>query len=176
MIAGLTALGLVPRATLEIPGGERRLDRIFALIQQCPYSVHDLSRVEFDPNWPKTPRFNMPLELGLTIALQKTVSPDHKWFVFEAKPRRIQKSMSDLDGTDVYVHKGRPSVLFSELANAFAKSERKATVQQMQRMLAGLKLELPRLTREAGTRPCFTARVFEDLRVVALRLSNRYVV
>lgn len=47
-IVGLTHLGLVPKVTLGIPGGERRLDRIYALIKQCRYSFHDLSRVEID--------------------------------------------------------------------------------------------------------------------------------
>jgi hypothetical protein len=43
-IVGVTAFGLVPRATLEIPGGTRRLERIFSLIKSCQYSIHDLSR------------------------------------------------------------------------------------------------------------------------------------
>ena|SRR5579863_2290039 len=43
-IVGLTVLGFVPRATLGIPSGARRLERIFELIQRCRYSVHDLSR------------------------------------------------------------------------------------------------------------------------------------
>ena len=47
-VAGITSFGLVPRATLEIPGGARRLDRIFDLIKSCRYSFHDLSRVELD--------------------------------------------------------------------------------------------------------------------------------
>jgi hypothetical protein len=34
-IVGLSQLGLQPRATLGIPGGERRLDRILALIQSA---------------------------------------------------------------------------------------------------------------------------------------------
>ena len=51
-ITGLTQLGLEPRATLGIPGGERRLDRIQALMESCPYSIHDLSRVQLDRNPP----------------------------------------------------------------------------------------------------------------------------
>jgi hypothetical protein len=72
-IAGLVSLGLYPRATIEIVGGERRLDRIFTLIQTCPYSVHDLSRVELDRKQPETPRFNMPLELGLAVAGKNSI-------------------------------------------------------------------------------------------------------
>jgi len=47
-IVGLSQLGLQPRATLGIPGGERPLDRILALIQSYRYSIHDLPRVETD--------------------------------------------------------------------------------------------------------------------------------
>src|SRR5215471_15917419 len=64
-IAGISAFRLTPRATLEIPGGEGRLDRVLQLIQSCRYSFHDLSRVEVDVRRPATPRFNMPFELGL---------------------------------------------------------------------------------------------------------------
>jgi hypothetical protein len=60
-IAGICAFGFTPGATLEIPFGQRRLDRILSLILQSRYSIHDLSRVQLDPNAPRTPRFNMPL-------------------------------------------------------------------------------------------------------------------
>lgn len=81
----------------------------------------------------------MPLELGMAIACQKTLFPSHRWFVFESKQRRIQKSMSDLDGTDVHTHRGRPAAVFSELTNAFVRSWRQASVGQMRRVFAGLK-------------------------------------
>jgi len=46
-IAGVSAFGLLPRTPLEIPGGGRRLDRIFDLLRGCRYSIHDLSLHEF---------------------------------------------------------------------------------------------------------------------------------
>ena len=69
LIAGLCSFGLDPRAALECASGERRLDRIFKLMMTCRYSLHDLSRVELDLGLPPTPRFNMPFELGLMIAV-----------------------------------------------------------------------------------------------------------
>jgi hypothetical protein len=70
-IVGLIELGLKPRATLAIPGGTARLDRIIELIQSSAYSVHDLSRVQMDRTPPPTPRFNMPFELGLAVSWAK---------------------------------------------------------------------------------------------------------
>jgi len=108
-IAGLCAFGLIPRATVEIPGGERRLDRIFKLMTGCRYSFHDLSRVELDRNAPRTPRFNMPFELGLFLGWLKTKRKNMETcFIFESVDRRLNKSLSDLDGTDPYIHEGRP--------------------------------------------------------------------
>jgi hypothetical protein len=37
-IASLSAFGHIPRATLEIPTSQRRLERILKLIQECAYS------------------------------------------------------------------------------------------------------------------------------------------
>jgi hypothetical protein len=149
--AGLTSLGLFPRATLEIAGGERRLDRTLELIQRCRYSLHDLSRVEVASRRSATPRFNMPFELGLAVAWQRAQPKRHTWFVFEAKSRRIERTLSDLSGTDVYIHHGRPSRVFSELTSAFVRSQRQPSVDQMRLIYKGLQEGLPKLMRNAGT-------------------------
>ena len=80
-ICAIHAYGMDPRSTLEIPGGARCLDRIFGLIQSCEYSVHDMSRVQLDRAKPRTPRFNMPFELGLAVAWEMLGSGRHMWFV-----------------------------------------------------------------------------------------------
>jgi hypothetical protein len=95
-VAGLCAFGLRPRATIEIPGAKRRLERIIELIRGCRYSFHDLSRVQLDRNSPPTPRFNMPFELGLAVDWSLGAGSSHEWFVFESKPHRLSKSLSDL--------------------------------------------------------------------------------
>ena len=171
-IAGIIAFGLVPRATLEIPGGARRLDRILDLIRSCRYSFHDLSRVELDVRRPATPRFNMPFELGLAVAWDKLNPGRHVWFVLEAKSR-VQKSLSDLGGTDVYIHAGRPGGVFRELCNALARRERQPTVQQMAGICRGLNDVLPEIKKRAGAKSAFGARVFADLILTARALADR---
>jgi hypothetical protein len=177
-IAGIAAYGLTPRATLEVPGGARRLDRIFELIRTCRYSFHDLSRVELDPLRPPTPRFNMPFELGLVVAWDKLHPGEHVWFVFESKKRRLLKSLSDLAGTDAYVHGGRPRGLFRELSNALVRAGRRPTVGEMARVFRALHSDLPAIRKRAGARSAFEPRVFAELVVtahavsVAVRRSN----
>ena len=169
LIAGTTAFGLVPRATLEIATSSRRLDRIVELISSCRYSIHDLSRVELDRKKPRTPRFNMPFELGLTVATHTANrGSSHQWFVCESQNFRLIKSLSDLNGTDPFIHNGNVGGIFRELCNMFRRlSGPQPTVQQMWKVYRELSRSLPTVLREAGSGSMFTARVFKDLCVMA---------
>ncbi|HEV2989889.1 MAG TPA: hypothetical protein VG759_15705 [Candidatus Angelobacter sp.] len=175
-MVGIKAYGLIPRATLEIPGGARRLDRIAALIRSCTYSIHDLSRVELDPAPPQTPRFNMPFELGLAVAFHWRQNTKHTWFVLETERWRIQKSLSDLNGTDVYIHGGTPEGVFRELTTAFVRVTRQPTVKQMQTLYEKVTSALPKLLVAAGTDDPFQARVFKDISVYAGALADELAV
>jgi hypothetical protein len=172
-ITALSAIGFLPRATLGITGN-RRLDRIAGLIESCAYSIHDLSRVQLDTSPPRTPRFNMPFELGLAVAWSKS-RPSHKWFVFESVKRRLNKSLSDLDGTDPYIHEGTVGGVMREVCNAFVSPGKQPTVPQMMKMYRELRRASPRILRNAGTHSVFTARVFSDLCLLAASLRTKHV-
>ena len=173
--AGISGFGLVPHATLEIPGSERRLDRILALLKKCSYSLYDLSRVQLDGHSPSTPRFNMPFELGLAVAWDKVGPKRHHWFVFETMQRRASKSLSDLGGTEVYIHSGSVSGVFRELCNAFVRQGRQPTVPPMWRVYRDLRRNLPSVMGRAGAANPFQARVFRDISVVAKRSAESHV-
>lgn len=117
----------------------------------------------------------MPFELGLAVACQKLQPGKHIWFVFETKLRRVEKSLSDLSGTDVYVHEGKSRGIFRELCNAFIRSERQPSVEQMDLIYRGLKRELPAIMRKAGSSTAFQARVFSDLRVLSRALNAQMI-
>ena len=172
-IAGLTAFGLDPRATLEVPGGMRRLDPIYELITSCQSSFHDLSRVQLDAQPPRTPRFNMPFELGLVLGWPKTSRrTNHTWFIFEAVTRRISKSLSDLDGTDPYIHDGRPKGVFRELGNALVRNADQPTIQQMNTIYKSIKKDSSLIVKNTGARSLFEARVFKQLVVLARKYAE----
>ncbi len=172
-IVGLTELGLTPKATLAIPGGLNRLDRIFALIQSCRYSIHDLSRIQLDRNPPPTPRFNMPFELGLAIAWSKLNSTRHTWFVSESVERRAQKSLSDLNGTDLNIHDGSPKGVMRELCNAFVRRENRPRVPQMMNSYRALRRVRPTIKQNSGTDNVFTATMFEELITTAAIIRDK---
>jgi hypothetical protein len=161
-IVGLYLLGLVPHIAAEIPGGERRLNRIFALIKSCRYSIHDLSRVELSTPPPAAPRFNMPLELGMTITWANLYPSRHTWFVWESERYRLQRSASDLNGTDPYVHNGTAEGVLRELRNAFQR-DRTPSVPKMLTVYNFFNNNLDAILHNNGTHNPYDRSVFTEL-------------
>lgn len=173
-IAGLSGFGLLPRAVLQIPGSQRRLDRLFGLIHSCRYSFHDLSRVELDTaKRMPTPRFNMPFELGLAVAWAQEGDRKHKWYVFEGKQYRVAKSLSDLDGTQIYVHANKPIGVFRQLTNALARTEHRPTVGELQAVYRDLQKAARSIKRDFAT--LYDTRPFLDLLYVAWKSAKKRV-
>ena len=162
-IVGLTHLGLEPRATLGIPGGNSRLDRILDLIKSCRYSIHDLSRVELDRKAPQVPRFNMPFELGLAVTWSQLYPGRHTWFVYEAEDRRLQKSLSDLNGVDPNIHDRTVEGDMRELGNAFVRDGEMPSVFQMMNAYRIVNRKAEAIQQNAGSQSLFEARTFKDL-------------
>jgi hypothetical protein len=174
-IASLSCFGFAPRATLGIPFSKRRLDRILDLIASCDYSVHDLSRVQLDRRPPRTPRFNMPFELGLAVALARSHHRKDTWLVCESRAYRAQKSLSDINGTDIYVHDGTIAGVFREMCQAFVRRKQQPTVAQMWLVYGVLRKGLKTVLRDAGARDVYSARVFQDLCVMASAAAKKIV-
>jgi hypothetical protein len=172
-IVAVTSFGLVPHVPLGTLG-ERRLDRIAELTENCAFSIHDLSRVEFDASVPATPRFNMPFELGFAVGWARA-NPSHSWFVFESVLRRIQKTLSDLDGTEVYIHGGTVDGVIREVSNAFVSSARQPTVPEMMRIYVRLRRIVPQIQRSAGSISLFTPRCFAEIAFATRILVKRYL-
>jgi hypothetical protein len=174
-ISAIISLGFVPRATLEVPFSRRRLDRISDLIGNCRYSIHDLSRVQLDRTPPATPRFNMPFELGLAVGLYKARERGRAWAVCESQTHRVQKSLSDLNGTDVYIHGGTIRGVFRICGEIFVGSKRRPSVQQMMAVYRVLRAGLAAALHASGQATPFNAPVFRDLCVMASAAADRLI-
>src|SRR5262245_41060202 len=95
LILSLVGVGLNPRCVLDIPPDRSRLQRLIALIGECPFSVHDLSRVQLCDRGFRVPRFNMPFELGLAVEIAHGPSrrPAHRFRVLEQTRHRMTQSL-----------------------------------------------------------------------------------
>jgi hypothetical protein len=177
LIAGLCSFGLIPRSVLEIPPTKDRLERIFRRIQACGASIHDLSRVQLDRAAPRCPRFNMPFELGLAVALELANPGRHHWFVFEEKRHRLQKSLSDLNGFDPLIHGGTPDGMMHAITNAFVTVRPQAinpTASHMLRVHRSLiAFARQTLKQQEGMPTLFAAGPFRRLVTAAQEIARQ---
>lgn len=175
-LSGIAAFGFTSRTTLEIRKSSDRLDKILGLIQTCQYSIHDLSRVELDQRSPRSPRFNMPFELGLSVACSRLLrNHRHQWFVYESVNHRLQKSLSDLNGIDPKIHHGRVGDVFVELRNMFVKPVKQPTVQQMWAIYREVRRNLSTILIQAGAKSVYNSSVFRELCIAANESAEKYI-
>lgn len=102
------ACGFRVRSSKELEdSAEGRMDKLYRIIGQCRYGIHDISRTELDDNG--LPRFNMPFELGLFLGARRYGGKDQKTkraLILDREPYRYQKFISDLAGMDPKSHDG----------------------------------------------------------------------
>jgi hypothetical protein len=114
----------------------------------------------------------MPFEVGLTVATARW-RPAHQWFLFEAKPFRVQQTLSDLSGTDAYIHGESSGRLLIALTDALVRATQQPTVDELGRIRLFLHDKSIGIRRNYGT--LFGARAFRDLVVVATDFATREV-
>ena len=110
LVLAVVACGFTPRSALESGSvANLRMDRICTALLASKYSIHDLSRCqgEGDRN---LARFNMPLELGMAIAIraQSSGNDQHDWLVLIPERHRHSPFASDLAGFDPPCHQETP--------------------------------------------------------------------
>lgn len=104
-------------ALSSFPGDGARIDRIWSTLSGCRYSIHDLSRYTGEGPG-NLSRFNMPLELGLAMALgfERRSSPKpHDWHAMVGgEAYAYQRFISDLAGFDLGRHEGSVDSVIAE--------------------------------------------------------------
>lgn len=111
--------GFIPRCALEADdSSENRLAKIQAIIEECRFGIHDISRTEVDGD-PPLPRFNMPLELGLFLGAKRYGNKDQKSkraLVLDREPYRYQRFISDIAGAAIHSHGADPGKCIEQVA------------------------------------------------------------
>lgn len=111
--------------------GRPRLERILEALNVCRYSIHDLSRCrgEGDEN---LARFNMPLELGMAMAICGSPAREgaHEYLILVPDEHHLhQRYISDLAGIDPQTHDGTvPRIVAEVLAWLLTAAEAPAEV------------------------------------------------
>ena len=90
--------------------GEARISKIFNIISECKFGIHDISRTELDQD-NQLPRFNMPLELGMYFGAKRYGDKKQKkktCLIVDREQYRYQIFISDIAGQDIRCHNDDP--------------------------------------------------------------------
>lgn len=146
--------GFVPRCALEEPdSGEARIHRIQRIINSSQYSIHDISRTELTPDYP---RFNMPFELGLDIGCRKFGDSQMKrkrCLILDSEKFRYQEFFSDIAGQDIKAHGNSPNTVIGQLRNWLKGASRRKTIpgpQTIRKHFSNFSIVLPDYCDDLG--------------------------
>lgn len=123
--------GFVARCAVEEEDTSQvRIDKIYSIIADCRYGIHDISRTELD-EISGFPRFNMPLELGIFLGAKKFGIEEQKrknCLVLDKEPYRYQQFISDIAGQDIQVHNNSPEEVVKVVRNWLRTASKRQTL------------------------------------------------
>jgi hypothetical protein len=123
--------GFIPRCSREYDDGSQvRIDKIYRLIAECKYGIHDISRTELDDD-NGLPRFNMPLELGIFLGAKRfgnDLDNNKSCMIIDCEQYRFQKFISDISGQDVKTHDNDPEKAIAKICDWLRTASRRKTI------------------------------------------------
>ena len=151
--------GLNPRCAQEVyDAGQVRIEKIAALVRDCRWGIHDISRT--DLNARKLPRFNMPLELGLFLGAGRFGTGQQRnksCLVLDREKFRYQEFISDIAGQDIAAHDNDPlraiKAVRDWLAVSRAGMSKPAGAAAIGRRYARFSNDLPAICAQAELQP-----------------------
>jgi hypothetical protein len=156
LVFAVRACGFRVRCALEMDdGGETRIDKLYRIIDESRYSIHDLSRTELDPI-NRLPRFNMPLELGIFLGAKRFGGEDQKikrCLILDVEQYRYQRFISDLAGMDIKAHGADVRMIVRIVRDWLVTVSRRQKLPSPDLILAsydGFVTALPTLVKEMG--------------------------
>jgi hypothetical protein len=112
--------GFQARCSLEVDdGGQIRIEKIFGIIAECKFGIHDISKTELD-EVNNLPRFNMPLELGIFMGAKRYGQGEQRekvCLILDRESYRYQKFISDISGQDIRTHNNELTLVVSTVRN-----------------------------------------------------------
>ena len=154
MVFAIHDCGFIPRCALEEDdASEVRIDKIYSIIADCRYGIHDISRTELDKG-SGLPRFNMPLELGVFLGAKKFGIEEEKrkkCLILDTERYRYQQFISDISGQDIQAHNNSSREVITRVRNWLRNASRRETIPGgsiIWRRYRDFRRDLPQTARE----------------------------
>lgn len=156
LVFAVIACGFIARCAREMSdASETRIEKLYGIIDQSRFSIHDLSRTELDKKH-KLPRFNMPLELGIFLGAKRFGDEDNRLkrcLVLDIQQYRFQKFVSDLAGMDITAHGGNPRTMVGSVRDWLVTVSRRRAIPSTAAILESydaFQAALPGIAKDNG--------------------------
>lgn len=147
--------GFVARSASEIQdSSQNRLDKIYGIIEESRFGIHDISRTQLDRG---LPRFNMPFELGVFLGCKRYGAARQRrkaCLVLDRTPFRYRRFLSDLSGADIQAHKNTQGAAITHVRNWLQTHSGRGSIPSAKSIRArytAFRRDLPRMLRESDT-------------------------
>jgi hypothetical protein len=147
--------GFLARSAREQDDGSQvRLDKLYEIIGECRFGIHDLSRTSLDTKY-RLPRFNMPLELGIFLGAKRYGKGEQNrksCLILDREPFRYQILCSDIAGQDIRAHHNDAGQAISAVRDWLRTNRQHSRIpgaRRMQERYIQFRLELPAVARQA---------------------------
>lgn len=131
LVFGVIGCGFRVRCAREMDdAGETRIDKLYRIIEESRYGIHDLSRTQPDADT-GLPRFNMPLELGIFLGARKFGGVDQalkRCMILDTEQYRFQQFVSDLSGMDIKAHGDDPRRMVGHVRDFLATASKRKII------------------------------------------------
>lgn len=148
--------GFVARGAREAEDGSQvRVEKLYEIIRECDYGIHDLSRITLD-SVNRLPRFNMPLELGIFLGAKRFGGKAHarkSCLILEREAYRYHVFCSDIGGQDVRAHHNKVQSAVGAVRDWLRTASRRTGLRGAQNMASRyvqFRRELPAICRAAS--------------------------
>jgi hypothetical protein len=155
LIFAVLDCGFYPRCALEIEdGAEARIEKIYRVIEEAKFGIHDISRIELDQGT-GLPRFNMPLELGVFLGARRFGDQQQRLkscLILDREAHRFQTFISDIGGQDIKAHGNDPKLAVALVRGWLVTASDRRTIpggQRIWRRYQQYRTALPDLCAEA---------------------------
>jgi hypothetical protein len=148
--------GFLARSAREQDDGSQvRLDKLYEIVGDCRFGIHDLSRTTLDAK-NRLPRFNMPLELGIFLGAKKyggRKQAGKSCLILDRESFRYQIFWFDIAGQDIRPHYNDVSHAIGAVRDwlrASRVSSRIPGSRRMRERYIEFRLDLPPIARAAN--------------------------
>lgn len=118
----------------------------------------------------------MPFELGLAVSWAKQGNSRHDWFVLEASRHRLNKSLSDMNGTDPHIHDNTPDGVLRALSNVLSRRPHGPSLTQLRTIYTDLQTGAHKIKTDLKGGSLFEAKPFKELVFLGGKFARAQIV